>query len=139
LKTCAAFSNLCRPAKQRKDETACCGKRLPTTFSTTKDKVLTNFLPSCFATPEIELSPEQSESYRLAEDEGVVRLREMKAELTIQRFRARAATKANLQLRSNDRHEHQASGSKPIWKSARHGRKASCSANGSDHRSLVRG
>ncbi len=32
----------------------------------------------------MSLSPEQAESYRLAEDEGVVRLRQMKGELTIQ-------------------------------------------------------
>jgi SNF2 family DNA or RNA helicase len=50
----------------------------------TKDKVLTELPPKLFRDAEIELSPEQSESYRLAEDEGVIRLREMKGELTIQ-------------------------------------------------------
>jgi SNF2 family DNA or RNA helicase len=50
----------------------------------TKDKVLTELPPKLFRDAEIELSPEQSESYRLAEDEGVIRLREMKTELTIQ-------------------------------------------------------
>ncbi len=50
----------------------------------TKDKVLTELPPKLYRDAEIELSPEQSESYRLAEDEGVVRLREMKGELTIQ-------------------------------------------------------
>jgi SNF2 family DNA or RNA helicase len=50
----------------------------------TKDKVLTDLPPKLFRDAEIELSPEQTESYRLAEDEGVVRLRQMKGELTIQ-------------------------------------------------------
>ncbi len=50
----------------------------------TKDKVLTDLPPKLFRDAEIELSPEQIESYRLAEDEGVVRLRQMKQELTIQ-------------------------------------------------------
>jgi SNF2 family DNA or RNA helicase len=50
----------------------------------TKDKVLADLPPKLFRDAEVELSPEQLESYRLAEDEGVVRLREMKRELTIQ-------------------------------------------------------
>ncbi len=50
----------------------------------TKDKVLTDLPPKLFRDADIELSPEQAESYRLAEDEGVVRLRQMKGELTIQ-------------------------------------------------------
>ena len=50
----------------------------------TKDKVLTDLPPKLFRDAEIELSPEQAESYRLAEEEGVVRLRELKRELTIQ-------------------------------------------------------
>lgn len=50
----------------------------------TKDKVLTELPPKMFRDAEIELSPEQAESYRLAEDEGVIRLQEMKGELTIQ-------------------------------------------------------
>jgi SNF2 family DNA or RNA helicase len=50
----------------------------------TKDKVLTDLPPKLYRDAEIELSPEQAESYRLAEDEGVVRLRQMKGELTIQ-------------------------------------------------------
>ena len=50
----------------------------------TKDKVLTELPPKMFRDAEIELSPEQAESYRLAEDEGVIQLREMKGELTIQ-------------------------------------------------------
>jgi SNF2 family DNA or RNA helicase len=50
----------------------------------TKDKVLTELPPKMFRDAEIELSAEQSEAYRLAEDEGVIRLREMKGELTIQ-------------------------------------------------------
>ncbi len=50
----------------------------------TKDKVLTDLPPKMFRDAEIELSAEQAESYRLAEDEGVIQLREMKGELTIQ-------------------------------------------------------
>ena len=50
----------------------------------TKDQVLTDLPPKLFRDAEVELSPEQAEAYRLAEDEGVVRLRQMKHELTIQ-------------------------------------------------------
>jgi SNF2 family DNA or RNA helicase len=50
----------------------------------TKEQVLTDLPPKLFRDAELELSPEQAESYRLAEDEGVVRLRAMKHELTIQ-------------------------------------------------------
>ncbi|HEX5470959.1 MAG TPA: DEAD/DEAH box helicase, partial [Lacipirellulaceae bacterium] len=50
----------------------------------TKDKVLSDLPPKLFRDADIDLSPEQAESYRLAEDEGVVRLRQMKRELTIQ-------------------------------------------------------
>jgi SNF2 family DNA or RNA helicase len=50
----------------------------------TKDQVLTELPPKLFRDAEVELSPEQAEAYRLAEDEGVVRLRQMKHELTIQ-------------------------------------------------------
>jgi SNF2 family DNA or RNA helicase len=49
----------------------------------TKDAVLSDLPPKLYRDAEIELTPEQEESYRLAEDEGVVRLREMKRELTI--------------------------------------------------------
>jgi SNF2 family DNA or RNA helicase len=49
----------------------------------TKDAVLTDLPPKLFRDAEVELSPEQAESYRLAEDEGVVQLREMKQALTI--------------------------------------------------------
>jgi SNF2 family DNA or RNA helicase len=50
----------------------------------TKDQVLSDLPPKLFRDAELELSPEQAESYRLAEDEGIVRLREMKHALTIQ-------------------------------------------------------
>ncbi len=50
----------------------------------TKDHVLSDLPPKLFRDAELELTPEQAESYRLAEDEGVVRLRELKHELTIQ-------------------------------------------------------
>jgi SNF2 family DNA or RNA helicase len=49
----------------------------------TKDKVLSDLPPKLFRDAEVELSPEQAESYRLAEDEGVVRLQTMQTELTI--------------------------------------------------------
>ena len=49
----------------------------------TKDQVLTELPPKLFRDAEVALSPEQAESYRLAEEEGVVHLREMKQELTI--------------------------------------------------------
>jgi SNF2 family DNA or RNA helicase len=50
----------------------------------TKDQVLTDLPPKLFRDAELELTPEQAEAYRLAEDEGVVRLREMKRAVTIQ-------------------------------------------------------
>ena len=50
----------------------------------TKDQVLTDLPPKMFRDADVYLSPEQIESYRLAEDEGIVHLREMKQELTIQ-------------------------------------------------------
>ena len=50
----------------------------------TKDQVLTDLPPKLFRDAEIELTPQQFESYRLAEDEGVIRLRAMKHALTIQ-------------------------------------------------------
>jgi len=49
----------------------------------TKDRVLSDLPPILFRDAEIELSAQQAESYQLAEDEGVVRLREMKQEVTI--------------------------------------------------------
>jgi SNF2 family DNA or RNA helicase len=50
----------------------------------TKDQVLSDLPPKLFRDAELELSPEQAESYARAEDEGVVRLRNLKHELTIQ-------------------------------------------------------
>jgi SNF2 family DNA or RNA helicase len=50
----------------------------------TKDQVLTDLPPKLFRDAELELTTDQAESYRLAEDEGVVRLRAMQHELTIQ-------------------------------------------------------
>jgi SNF2 family DNA or RNA helicase len=50
----------------------------------TKDQVLTDLPPKLFRDAEVELTPEQAASYQLAEEEGVVRLREMKHEITIQ-------------------------------------------------------
>jgi SNF2 family DNA or RNA helicase len=50
----------------------------------TKDAVLNELPPKLIRDAEVELSAEQAESYRLAEDEGVIRLRKMQRELTIQ-------------------------------------------------------
>jgi SNF2 family DNA or RNA helicase len=50
----------------------------------TKEQVLSDLPPKLFRDADVELSPEQAESYRLAEDEGIVRLRKMRHELTIQ-------------------------------------------------------
>jgi SNF2 family DNA or RNA helicase len=49
----------------------------------TKDVVLSDLPPKLFRDAHLELTPEQAESYRLAEDEGVFQLREMKHGLTI--------------------------------------------------------
>jgi SNF2 family DNA or RNA helicase len=50
----------------------------------TKDKVLTEMPPKMFRDEELELTPPQLDSYRAAEDEGVVQLTEMGELLTIQ-------------------------------------------------------
>ncbi len=49
----------------------------------TKDEVLTELPPKVFRDANVGLSQEQAESYRLAEEEGIVHLREIKRELTI--------------------------------------------------------
>jgi SNF2 family DNA or RNA helicase len=49
----------------------------------TKEQVLCDLPPKLFRDAELDLSPEQTESYQLAEEKGVVRLRELKHELTI--------------------------------------------------------
>lgn len=50
----------------------------------TKDEVLTEMPPKMFRDEELELTPAQYESYRGAEDEGVVQLEDMGETLTIQ-------------------------------------------------------
>ncbi len=50
----------------------------------TKDKVLTEMPPKMFRDEELELTAAQQDSYRIAEDEGVVQLDEMGDTLTIQ-------------------------------------------------------
>jgi len=50
----------------------------------TKDQVLTDLPPKLFRDAEVTLSAEQRQSYELAENEGIVRLHQMKKELTIQ-------------------------------------------------------
>jgi SNF2 family DNA or RNA helicase len=49
-----------------------------------KEQVLTELPPKLFRDAEVSLLPEQAESYRLAEDEGVVRLQAMRHLVTIQ-------------------------------------------------------
>jgi len=50
----------------------------------TKERVLTDLPPKLFRDAELELSAEQHESYRLAEDQGVLRLTQMGDGATIQ-------------------------------------------------------
>lgn len=50
----------------------------------TKDKVLTEMPPKMFRDEQLELTPSQYDSYRTAEDEGVVQLSDMGEMLTIQ-------------------------------------------------------
>src|SRR5690606_5912592 len=50
----------------------------------TKDRVLTDLPPKMIRDAEIDLSPEQRETYRIAEEDGVVRLTEMCEGATIQ-------------------------------------------------------
>lgn len=50
----------------------------------TKDQVLTDLPPKMFRDAELELSPEQQESYLLAKDEGVFHLTELGESATIQ-------------------------------------------------------
>lgn len=50
----------------------------------TKDKVLTDLPPKMFRDADIELTPEQRSTYRIAEEEGVIRLSNMGKEITIQ-------------------------------------------------------
>lgn len=50
----------------------------------TKERVLADLPPILLRDAVVELTPQQSESYRLAEEEGVVRLRAMRRAATIQ-------------------------------------------------------
>jgi len=50
----------------------------------TKDQVLTDLPAKLYRDAELELAPEQRQTYRLAEDEGILRLSEMGHEVTIQ-------------------------------------------------------
>ncbi len=50
----------------------------------TKDQVLTDLPPKLFRDAELELTPAQRETYKLAEDEGVLRLTELGDSVTIQ-------------------------------------------------------
>jgi len=50
----------------------------------TKDKVLADLPPKLFRDADVDLTPEQRETYRLAEEEGVLRLTELGEGATIQ-------------------------------------------------------
>jgi SNF2 family DNA or RNA helicase len=50
----------------------------------TKDQVLAELPPKLFRDAELDLSPEQRETYRLAEEEGVIKLSELGPAATIQ-------------------------------------------------------
>jgi len=50
----------------------------------TKDQVLTDMPPKLFRDAELELSPQQRQTYQMAEEDGVVRLTDMGEGLTIQ-------------------------------------------------------
>jgi SNF2 family DNA or RNA helicase len=50
----------------------------------TKEQVLTDLPPKLFRDADLELTPEQAAVYQLAEEEGVIKLREMKDLVTIQ-------------------------------------------------------
>ena len=50
----------------------------------TKDKVLTEMPPKMFRDEQLELTPAQHDSYRIAEEEGVVQLTRMGESITIQ-------------------------------------------------------
>lgn len=50
----------------------------------TKDEVLTDMPPKMYRDASINLSAEQAESYQLAEDKGVIQLKEMGESITIQ-------------------------------------------------------
>ncbi len=49
----------------------------------TKDKVFTDMPPILYRDAHLDLSPEQNETYRLAEDEGIVHLNELRDSLTV--------------------------------------------------------
>ena len=50
----------------------------------TKDMVMTDMPPKLFRDAELDLTPEQWDSYKTAEDQGIVQLEDMGSELTIQ-------------------------------------------------------
>jgi len=50
----------------------------------TKEMVLTDMPPKMFRDAELDLTPEQRETYEIAENEGVMRLNELGEEITIQ-------------------------------------------------------
>jgi SNF2 family DNA or RNA helicase len=93
----------------------------------TKDKVLKDLPPKLFRDADLELTPEQRHSYRLAEDDGVLRLTEMGPAATIQHvfelivrlkqicnFDPATSESAKLERLSADLEEVAASGKKAI-------------------------
>ncbi len=66
----------------------------------TKDAVLTDLPPKLYRDADLELSPEQWEAYRAAEEQGIVRLSDL-GEVADHpaRVRTGAAAQADLQLR----------------------------------------
>ena len=50
----------------------------------TKEQVLTDLPPKLFRDAELELTPAQAAAYQLAEEEGIIKLREMQNHVTIQ-------------------------------------------------------
>jgi SNF2 family DNA or RNA helicase len=93
----------------------------------TKEEVLTDMPPKLFRDPQLQLTPEQRESYRMAEDEGVLRLTEMGDAATIHHvfelvlrlkqicnFDPATGTSAKLERLSADLAEVAASGQKAL-------------------------
>ena len=113
----------------------------------TKDKVLTDLPPKMFRDADIDLTPEQRETYRLAEEEGMLRLTEMGEAATIQHvfelvlrlkqicnFDPATGASAKLERLSADLEEIAASGQQgdrlqPMGGNARHARRAAGSGS----------
>ena len=83
--TCWASSSSSRRASSRPNEAVRLGRTIGDyVLRRTKDQVLRDLPPKLLHDEPLDLTPEQRESYRLAEEEGVVRLTEMGDGVTIQ-------------------------------------------------------